>query len=147
MSIDWKELTINERIKRCRRMANLRQEDLAAKLDIKPSTYSQKERSGEISAVLLLKIAEALGVSVEFLLTGEEKVDDTSAVEVDESVITINSETFGEGLRQTNVTPPTPMYTFRETQIFNMIHTMREKDKQEIFDLVQKKYKETKYKK
>lgn len=147
MSVNWKEMTINERIKRCRRMANLRQEDLAAKLGMKPSTYSQKERSGEVSAVLLLKIAEILGVSVKFLLTGDEKVEDTPVVETVDSIIPTNSESFGDGLRQTSVTPPTPMYTFRETQIFNMIHTMREKEKQEVFDFVQKKYKETKYKK
>ena len=55
------------------------QVELANVLDMKPSTYSQMERRGKISAYDLIRIAKVLNVSVSFLLFGEEPIKTTAS--------------------------------------------------------------------
>ncbi len=62
---------INERIKKYRKEKKLTQGELAAKLDIKTSTYSQMEREGNITVDMALKIAEALCVEPNLIIYGE----------------------------------------------------------------------------
>lgn len=64
--------TINQRVVKCRKLADLTQADVAEKLGMKGSTYSQMERKGIISAERLSKMAEIFDVSPNYLLTGEE---------------------------------------------------------------------------
>ena len=64
--------TVNERIAKYRRLANLTQTDMAEKLGIKCSTYSQMERKGIVSAERLYQMAEIFGVSPCELYNGEE---------------------------------------------------------------------------
>lgn len=64
--------TINQRVAKCRKLANLTQTDVAEKLGMKCSTYSQMERKGIISAERLSKMADIFNVSPYYLLTGEE---------------------------------------------------------------------------
>ena len=54
--------TINERIKYFRQLFSYTQTDIAEKLNIKPSTYSQKEREGNIDCDFLLRFSELLGI-------------------------------------------------------------------------------------
>lgn len=70
MSVNMK--TVNERIAQYRRLANLTQTDMAEKLGIKCSTYSQMERKGIVSAERLYQMAEIFGVSPCELFNGEE---------------------------------------------------------------------------
>lgn len=64
--------TINQRVAKCRKLANLTQTDVAEKLGMKCSTYSQMERKGIISAERLSKMADIFNVSPNYLLNGEE---------------------------------------------------------------------------
>ena len=52
--------TINQRVAKCRKLADLNQAEAAEKLGMKTSTYSQMERKGKISAERLLKLAQIL---------------------------------------------------------------------------------------
>ena len=52
--------TLNDRIAKYRKLANLTQTDMAEKLNIKCSTYSQMERKGIISADRLFEMARFL---------------------------------------------------------------------------------------
>lgn len=64
--------TVNERIAKYRRLANLTQTDMAEKLNIQCSTYSQMERKGIVSAERLFRMAEIFGISPCKLFNGEE---------------------------------------------------------------------------
>ncbi len=63
--------SINERLKKFRKSKGMRQEDLANKIGIKPTTYSQMERTGGITCERLLQLAAALEIDPNYLLTGE----------------------------------------------------------------------------
>ncbi len=64
--------TLNDRIAKYRKLANLTQTDMAEKLDIKCSTYSQMERKGIISADRLFEMAKIFGVSPCYLFNETE---------------------------------------------------------------------------
>jgi len=65
------EETINQRIMRYRKALGFSQAEMSDYLDMKRSTYSQKEREGEIDCSTIIKISEILGVDVKILLYGE----------------------------------------------------------------------------
>ena len=54
--------SINQRIILYRKMANLTQTEVAEKMGMKCSTYSQMERKGSISTERLLALADIFGV-------------------------------------------------------------------------------------
>lgn len=64
---------IGERIVRARKAVQLTQVELAQQTEIPQGTISRYEVGGfdEIGALKLLRLARALGVSMEWLLTGE----------------------------------------------------------------------------
>lgn len=141
---DMKELSINERVKRCRKMCDMRQEDLAAAMGMKASTYSQMERTGEITAVRLIQIADILGISPNLLFYGTE--------EKEQPIIdpTTKHEKPG-GLGQPNPVDPiivTPKkFTPDEEKYFTIVRDFfPKKYKEELFEYIQEKYKEIKYK-
>ena len=63
--------TVNKRIARYRKLMDLSQAELAEKIGMKASTYSQMERCGNITTQRLLDIAKALKVDANDLLNGE----------------------------------------------------------------------------
>ena len=63
---------LNARIFKFRRLADFTQTDMAEKLNIKCSTYSQMERKGIISADRLFQMAKIFGVTPCHLYYGEE---------------------------------------------------------------------------
>jgi transcriptional regulator with XRE-family HTH domain len=63
---------LNDRIAKCRKLANLTQTDMAEKLNIKCSTYSQMERKGLISAERLFEMAKIFGVTPCYLFDETE---------------------------------------------------------------------------
>ena len=54
--------SINKRVRIYRKRAGLTQNELAERLGMKGSTYSQMEREGNIPANRLLQIADVLGI-------------------------------------------------------------------------------------
>lgn len=67
------EETINQRIKRLRKKLDYNQQDLAEKMGMKLSTYSQMERGGKVSSERIIKLAKILKVDVTTLLCGENE--------------------------------------------------------------------------
>ena len=65
--------TINQRVSRCRKLAGFTQERAAEELGIKHSTYSQMERKGNISAQMVLSLAEIFNVHPYDILYSEEE--------------------------------------------------------------------------
>lgn len=62
--------SINERIRKYRKEKKYSQGQLAAKLGIKTSTYSQMEREGNITADMVLKIAAVLKIEPSLIFLG-----------------------------------------------------------------------------
>lgn len=62
----------NKRIIAKRKKSGITQIEMAKRLGLKISTYSQMERSGKIYDEMLVKIADILDVDVRYFLYGEE---------------------------------------------------------------------------
>ena len=141
--IDIRNLSINERVAYCRKLSGFSQIKLAKSLDMKPNTYSTMERSGTFSAVKIVEIAQILGISPNLLFLG---------IEQDEPVVVLH-ESFKEANKK--VAQPefagfdyNPIeYTRKEEQHFRIVHNLPNKYKQEVFDFIQEKYLQSKYKK
>ena len=82
--------TINQRVAKCRKLADLNQAEAAEKLGMKTSTYSQMERKGKISAERLLKLAQIFNVHPNVLLYGDAYMpfpEETQQVSVSKPVV------------------------------------------------------------
>jgi len=67
-------MELSERIRKIRKAYNLTQADIACRLDIAPSSYGQIERNAiKASCQTLLKVANAIGVSLTFLVDIESR--------------------------------------------------------------------------
>jgi transcriptional regulator with XRE-family HTH domain len=66
--------SINKRVRIYRKRAGLTQNELAERLGMKGSTYSQMEREGNIPANRLLQIADVLGIEPSILFEGEKVI-------------------------------------------------------------------------
>ncbi len=71
---------INDRIKKYRKERKLTQAELAAKIGVKTSTYSQMEREGNIKVDMALKIAEALNVDPNLIVYGKSITPDEELI-------------------------------------------------------------------
>lgn len=69
---DTSKMTLNERIAFYRKMNGMRQQDVAEALHLKTSTYSQLERTGNITVSRLKEIAAIIETDIQVLLGGEE---------------------------------------------------------------------------
>jgi len=68
--------TIGERVESIRKERGLRQTQLIKKAGVKLSTYGRLEHDGgDPLAITVLKVCGVLGVSMEYLMTGKERVD------------------------------------------------------------------------
>ncbi len=111
---------INQRVKKMRKKHFFTQDRFATNLGIKTSTYSQMERSGNISAETLKKIAKLLDIDIRYFLYGEEFLD-------------IQEET-------KSIEPPTPpnVYELLDIDEKNILITYRNlnsKEKQQAYHL------------
>ena len=136
--------TINQRVAKCRRLANLTQIEVAEKMGMKGSTYSQMERKGNISAERLVALAEICGVNPDILLYGEQPNTNPEPV--------AEPEKAKEELPRASQTPfynrPEFMNTFifskKEENIIKIIRNLPKKAKEEVISFIEKKYKESK---
>ena len=66
--------SINERVRMYRKRCPLTQNEMAERLGMKGSTYSQMEREGNIPAYRLMQIANVLGIEPYLLFEGEKTI-------------------------------------------------------------------------
>lgn len=64
---------INKRIREIRKSLNLTQKDVAERLEMGLSTYSQREREGNIEADFLVSLAKIFNVDIRTILYGEDE--------------------------------------------------------------------------
>ena len=144
--------TVNQRIARYRKFRGFSQAELAMRIGMKSSTYSQMERGGNISTKRLLLIARELKVEPEVLLMGEESYPPTSAETTrfgQEPVIPwppVNSTVPTQTVQQKPEVKYEPAFNFskHEENFIKIYRYISQEDRDEIDRLLNEKYKKTK---
>ena len=119
--------TINERIIIARKLANLTQAEVAERLDMKSSTFSQMERQGKISSDMILKLSKILNVKPMYLLCGE---------------------TNNELLKESDIFPkkeqnPSFVLSRQEENIIKIMRNLKKDARKEAYEFLQKLYNES----
>ena len=133
--------TINQRIKLSRKRTGLTLKEMAEKLNIKPSTYASMEKNGKtFKTEVILKIAEILNVSSNYLITGEKDDganENYSASKADNSSGTVV-------MRQTPVIPKVDpvelILSAKQRKLFTMMQTFSKEDNDRIYKLADELY-------
>lgn len=116
--------SVNERIVKYRNIAKQTQTEVAEKLGIKCSTYSQLERKGIVSADRLFKLSEIFGVSPCMLYKGEEPCKNT-----DTAVLKSPEPVFPK--------PEVFVATKKEQNIIKIIREFDKSDYNRVMELIQ----------
>ena len=136
--------TINERVKRCRRLADLTQSQTAERMGMKCSTYSQMERNGNISANRLLQLAQIFGVDPDLLLNGEAKDEKNEIADAISNTQKPETQSFRQEVVDfTTVFVPTN----NEVNIIKIIRNLPKDKRDDIISYIEKAYKESRDKK
>ena len=133
--------SINQNVASCRKLVGLKQSDVAEKLNLKTSTYSQMERKGNITAEMIVRLAELFKISPLILLYGLDYKEEKSQ---NDDNLTL-SEPF---------TPPVPeltapadtVFTNREENSMKITRNLSKNDREEVFEFIEAKYKKKKVK-
>ena len=136
--------SINQRIILYRKMANLTLTEVAEKMGMKCSTYSQMERKGSINSERLLALSKILGVTPEMLLyesPGGKKLDflgtETSANSLNQNNNPFSNDSYG----------PAPFIpTHKEESIIKILRNLPKSYYDEVVNFIDLKYKESKNK-
>lgn len=101
-------LTLGERLATARKAKGLTQDDFAKHLDVTPQAISKWENNLSCPDILLLpKISEILGVSIEELLTGNTKKEEKAKIAAtDNSKLKLKIRISPPGKKSTNITVP-----------------------------------------
>lgn len=136
--------TINQRILKYRKLANLTQAEVADKLGMKSNAYSQMERKGNISADRLVALASIMGIHPDILLFGETEND-----------IVINKLDFTPKPKNSRKLKQSPtsfvdslqsgfVATHKEENIIKIIRHLPKDVRAEVMEYIEQKYKEYK---
>ena len=138
------DASINQRIALYRKMANLTQTEVAEKMGMKCSTYSQMERKGSISTERLLTICKILGVTPEMLLydNTEGKKLDFSGTETMTSTLNQQSNPFANS----SYGPAPFIPTHKEESIIKILRNLPKPYYDDVVNFIEAKYKESKNK-
>ncbi len=113
---------INKNIAAYRKFRGLTQEQLAKQMGMNHSTYAMRERQGEISCEMLVKIADILAVDVKDILYEENPPKKRGHKIISfEDFLLLN---------------PTEM----EINFLKIIRALKKQDRQEVLDFIQTKW-------
>ena len=117
---------INQRIKNRRKKLGIRQKKVAKFLGIKESTYSQMERTGNITCETAVKLARMFDTNLDSLILGIEKDEYPPKEEKKEKInLTIEDEFI--------ITP-------NEKSILTVLRNFTKQDREECIAFIEKKY-------
>ena len=127
---------INQNVASCRKLAELKQSDVAEKLNLKTSTYSQMERKGNITAEMIVKLAELFKVHPNVLLYGNDYKE-------------TDDQNNGNMTLSEPYTPPIPeptsssitVLTNSEENIIKIIRNLSKADRDDVYSFIEAKYK------
>lgn len=135
---------VNYRIAHWRKLSGFNQTDLAEKLGIKCNTYSQMERTGNVSADRLFKLAEIFGVKPCYLFYGE-KLCKTETKNAEPTIIDgpVTKPDNGTTLQQPKPEPPKEppfVFTNREESLIKMYRSLKKDDRASVVNLIHTLY-------
>ncbi len=135
-------ISINERIKKYRNFSGLSQEEVAEKLNMKLSTYSQMEREGNVSAAKIIDLAYVFNISPIVLMHGEDSI--AAIIDRDSASIKNKPMTFKQDSlfidEYGNFCFPSYEPDASELELMKKIKKLPNETQKEILDFVQKKY-------
>ncbi len=129
--------TINQRIVYYRKRAHLTQVEVAEKIGMKGSTYSQMERKGKIPTDRLVALAEVFGIASEKLLYDEEEYQKLYADNLQENSLTLSQDSFYK--KPDFIDDFTP--TNSEISILKVYRLLSNKEKAEVKEFILGKWK------
>ena len=131
--------TVNRRISAFRRYYCLTQEDVARELGLKPSTYSQKERHGNIEVEFLVKLSKILNADFLDLAIGLEEAKKYREKIISDYIVktNINPET-EKKTEEPKITIQEPdntdfKFTYRECNLIGMLRNMKRSTANDIY--------------
>ncbi len=126
-------LTINERIKVCRRLCGFSQSKMAELMEMKTSTYSQMERRGRINSEKIKKLSKIFGIETDELLYGiaEEKKAPKTEEKTDSKEIKPISEIVFDQREAVFLSPI-------EENIIKIIRNSSKSKREEIIEFIEK---------
>ena len=135
--------SINRRIARCRKLADLTQTEAAEKMGMKCSTYSQMERKGNISADRLLKLAQIFGVHPDELLYEKKNTSSTpseapaASAPAFPSAPIIHQDDYEDGR-------PVFIISKKEENLLKIVRNLPKSVRDEVISFIEQKYRENK---
>ena len=141
--------TINQRVAKCRKLADLNQAEAAEKLGMKTSSYSQMERKGKISAERLLKLAQIFNVHPNVLLYGDAYMpfpEETQQVSISKPVVADDNTLLASQPITEPVTVPenivsNSILTNTEENIIKIYRNLSKEDRAEVKAFILDKFK------
>ncbi len=135
---------VNYRIAHWRKLSGFNQTELAEKLGIKCNTYSQMERTGNVSAERLFKLAEIFGIKPCYLFYGEELCKKEDAPVINEPIDEPIQKPDDDGrLRQNepDISKEPPfIFSNREKSLIQMYRTLKKEDRTSVVNMVLELY-------
>lgn len=129
---------LNKRIFTNRRLSNLRQEDVAEKLNIKCSTYSQMEREGLVNADRLFKLAEIFNIKPCELYYGYEFCRHEIPDIVTESLHGEEQPVLREPI--VTPTPIEPVFSKQEESVISILRHLPKQKRDEAINFITELY-------
>lgn len=130
---------INKNVVFHRKRKDYTQAEVAEKMAMKCSTYSQMERNGNISGDRLLKLAEIFEIDVSLLLNKNPEISDTT----EQSIFDLNPKIDNGTLKQPEPpidVPPPFIITKKEEGYIKVLRQLKKPDFDEVIALLNAKY-------
>lgn len=125
---------INDRIRATRKAKGFKQLQVAKLIGIKESTYSQMERTGNITSDRIVQLAEIFGVSTDYLLTGKDEDTISFAPPPRETAVLHEKSYFEQD--KLELTP-------NEISIITILRNFHKDVREDVINYIEEKYKNT----
>ncbi len=125
---------INDRIRATRKSKGLKQFQVAKLIGIKESTYSQMERTGNITSDRIVQLAEIFGVTTDYLLTGNGEDTLAFSPPARETAV-LREKSFFEQEEKLELTP-------NEVSIITILRNFPKDVREDVINYIEKKYQE-----
>ena len=139
------EETINERIARYRKMRGLNQAELAERIGMVPTSYSQMESTGNITTQRLVDIALVLKVDANVLLYGEQEGIVIPPPNTERPIMRTNPPVIP--IDEGSILQDDIILTNKEVNLVKLYRTFSADEKKAIDEFLNETYKKSKEKK
>jgi len=139
---------INKRVEEYRKKAGLTQKDVAINLGLKTQNYQQKESKGNITVEMLKELAKMFEIPITYLIYSEEELereklqtapDNTPLIDLIKNA-NDHTSNLSTQLNSPQINPYTIGVNRRERTMFNMYDSLRQSEKDEVYEFIKDKF-------